>query len=206
MEAQLQGNVCTCGEVWFTIMMPESEPSRCPYCGRGLDHGENYDPESDKELSNIPEEQQEMFESDKCEESYKKATGGIDVTLVSKICKFCTNEIFFDDKDAPKAIYCPYCTDDKGMLVDATEMSEILLGGEPTPQNSGIALDELEINGMIDEKVEILIKSFNPFLKPKQYTFKGLDYITMIVKLQNIDDTSIEWIAFEDIKYIKKSV
>ena len=203
MESQLQGNVCTCGEVWFTIMMPESSPSRCPYCARMLDQGESYDPEGDNKLSNIPEDQQEMFESEKCEESYKKATGSVDINLVSKVCKFCTNEIYFDSKDAPKAKYCPYCTDDKGMLIDSTNIDDVLL--DNIPQDGIIPLDELEINKMVDDKVEILIKSFNPFSKPKEYIFKGLDYITMIVKLQNINDKSIKWIAFEDIKYIKKS-
>lgn len=218
MESQLQGNVCQCGNVWFTIIMPESDPSRCPFCAKSLDMGEEVDDDdsygSDIAEIGIPPTTDDMFDSGLSNALYNKAAGNTDLTLTIKICKFCTNSIYLDDNDSDNALYCPYCND---TLVTPTDFNNIISGDEhllnlasisnyeldaPSDVHSIIS-DELEINLMINQEVVILRKSLNPFAREQRYIFKGLDYITMILKLENIKNNSIEWVAFDTIKFIR---
>jgi len=36
---ELRGNLCSCGEMWFGLNMPESDPSFCPFCGKKISIG-----------------------------------------------------------------------------------------------------------------------------------------------------------------------
>ena len=200
MESQLQGNICTCGNVWFSVIMPESNPSRCPFCAKALDGGEPYNSMSEESDEFRESEYQRLVENPN-DASYKKATGQSNISLVSKICKFCTNELFFDAIDSEKAKYCPYCDDE---LVTPAEFFHVT-GMPSDPDINSQIMDDLEINELMDTEVTILKKSFNPFVREQQYIFKGLDYITMILKVINKTNNTTEWIPFDSVKYIKKS-
>lgn len=217
MEPKLQGNICMCGNVWFTIIMPESTPDRCPFCGRVLDIAEPYDANTSDDF--IQNEKQQQFDAQAQSDTYKKTLGADknNISLVVKVCKFCANEIFFDKKDADNATFCPYCDDNlvtpeeyMRMVTGLDPKVKIITNGttEPEPElediSTQIIIDELEINSLVDSEVLILKKSFNPFVKEQKYIFKGLDYITMILKVVDLKNDSTEWIAFDTIKYIRK--
>jgi hypothetical protein len=199
-QIPIRGNICSCGQVWFCYDLPESDPSRCPFCSRQIDAGEIYDDED------VQEQVQEGVLPDEISSNIGKATGETPVHLVPKVCGFCVNELFFDEVDAPNAQHCPYC-DDK--LMDADQFMQ-LAGVEKMPEDNQTQefVDELtEILGgnmgeLVDERVSVKFRTWNPFAKEKTCIFKGLDLTNMHVKLQVEEDNSLIWISLNEIKQI----
>ena len=105
MGIKLQGNICSCGKVWFSLDLPENEPNRCPFCNRKIEFDNILDEDD------ISQQLENNALPDTVHDNLDKAIGNAELDLVTKTCKFCTNELFFDKKDAEHAKYCPYCDD-----------------------------------------------------------------------------------------------
>ena len=204
MGIKLQGNLCSCGKVWFSIDLPENEPNRCPFCNRKfkfddiLDEDELYQHMSDDVLP------------DSMNDGLNKVVGNEEMNLVTKICKFCTNELYFDKKDAEHAKYCPYCDD---FLVYEKELDSVnlnkLINGSPDDYNNATTganpvdmFNDTNINELIDITVLVKFKSCNPFNKPVEYLFLGVDFITAQIKFMSVDGSFV-WRSLNSIEYIK---
>lgn len=194
-QIPIRGNVCTCSGVWFCYDIPESDPSRCPFCNRQIDSGEMYDEED------VQEQSEQGVLSDEIAMNINKAIGQTKVTLVAKVCDFCTNEIFFDEVDSPNAQWCPYCD---GKLVEVEEFMKISGKGMPSNEENVEFEDELSailggnMGELVGELISVKFQSLNPFAKEKTCIFKGLDLATGMVKLK-IED-QIVWVSLHNIK------
>lgn len=191
-QIPIRGNICSCGEVWFCYDLPESDPDKCPYCKREIDKGEVYN----------EDEIQERDQSDELPENVKsgieKATGKTSVKLVSKVCDFCTNELFFDADDAPKATDCPYCD---GKLISVEEFQTLVTGKYPEEEDKSFGVSGVDINELEGEMVFVKFKSFNPFNKPLAFVFGGVDPMSGMVKLIGLQK-EIVWVNIKRIKSI----
>jgi len=181
---QLRGNICTCGGVWFCHDLPESDASLCPYCKVKIPRGEIYDSED------IAQQKEDGVLPEPVKNSIDKASNPNNNSFVTKMCKFCKNIVFFDEVDAPKAHFCPYCED---RIVDV-ELPKEVMTEEPF---LGLGMDEL-----LDQKVMVKFKSKNPFNRAKQFIYAGLDPMSGNVKLIDERDESIVWRPIENIVYI----
>jgi hypothetical protein len=191
-QIPIRGNICSCGEVWFCYDLPESDPDRCPYCKREIDDGEVHESantERDMAEGNIPES---------IERGLGKATGKTQVSLVAKACNFCNNELFFDKEDAGRANACCYCKEGILMPVDLLDPGI----GDEVFQDPNL-VGGVDINELIDQMVAVKFKSLNPWNKPLEYIFKGIDPMTQMVKLQGTGG-QILWEHLESIKTMFK--
>lgn len=144
---QLRGNLCGCKNMWFSLHLPESDPSYCPFCGKMLKMdgavgigndaimNEGFDIEPDEvydfekgEPYEIPEELASTL--DRAKDLTSK-----DMRI--KICEFCKNEIFFNKEDAPHIKYCPYCR--KEELTNITQLQDW-----PNQPETDLFYDEFE--------------------------------------------------------------
>lgn len=193
MKTTFQGNVCSCGGVWFNLAIPESEPSFCPYCSKKID----------QDILEQGFSGQNMELPEGIKQGMPKANGQEDIKMTAKICDFCTNEVFFDIKDASRAVTCPYCA---GRLVAVSQQMPM-----PMPEEQILKelqdsfMNIIDINEMLDKTVEITMKGSFPFFKrkPKVYIFGGMDQLSMMVKLKTIDKGEESWISMKDVKLIK---
>lgn len=187
MKTILQGNVCSCGGVWFSVALPESEPSYCPFCVKKIEQQELYNEKKETHTK----EQLDSF-PDEIKQNLKKANGQEKVKLITKRCSFCTNEVFFDENDAHKADNCPYCAGD---LMNVNE--------EPMLDELKEALMHItDLNELTGKIVSVRVKSINPFKKPKVCEFMGVDQLSLLVKLKDFNTGFITWISLNDIKSI----
>lgn len=199
-QLPIRGNICSCGQVWFCLDIPESDPDRCPYCSRQIDSGEIYGEED------VHQQTVDGVLPEEVSKNLGKATGDTPIRLVSKICNFCTNELFFDAVDAPNAVHCPYCD---GVLVDTEEVLNVMDDNTSKSLDAMSDLtDELsEILGgnmgeLVDERISVKFHSLNPFAKEKTCVFKGIDLTNMHVKLLVEEDSSLIWVSLNEIKRI----
>jgi len=117
---KLKGNMCACGDIWFSIDMPESDPDHCPFCGRNVSIKEALDltdqPVGENLTEQITEHMEGLAKKDPTYEppnnigdALKRAKSMDGEDLCIKRCGYCTNETFFDKHDEDKVAYCPYC-------------------------------------------------------------------------------------------------
>lgn len=192
MKTMLQGNMCSCGKVWFSLLIPESEPSFCPFCGKKLEYDADQYNESQREfMENIQNGDSDLFK-DGGKQLESKAQQPM--KLVSKICNFCTNETYFEEIDANTANVCPYCAGDlRNNFQDQHQTMNDL-------KNALMAM--LDMSELIGKTVSIKMRSLNPFNKPKDYIFLGMEQISLLLKLKDCHSGNNMWMSITDIKYI----
>jgi RNA polymerase subunit RPABC4/transcription elongation factor Spt4 len=200
-QIPIRGNVCGCGGVWFTYDFGvESDPDNCPYCnakiqtecvGDSIDYIKGDVP--------IPEEYNDDFpiaDELTLKKSFDKASGATPITLDVKYCNFCTNEIFLDHDDVPKAKYCPYCD---GSLITKDEFDMLL--NLQSSKNDQVLKADADVNELIGKKVNIIFKKTIFGKSNNVYIFGGVDPMYSVVKLTDDHNKTI-WIDFNTIKSI----
>lgn len=183
---KLQANLCKCSGVWFNEDLPESEPSFCPFCNLKLSkpHLKGIDEITDEitpnyDIGKIPSEG--VVDLDK-------------LKLTMKVCRFCSNEIYVGEECEQDAYFCPYC-DDYLFGVGSSNLKQ----GNPNDaqgHDSTIHMG-LDMNDLTDTRVMVLFKSLNPWNKPVEAIWGGVDVMSMRVKL--LTDTGIFWYALANI-------
>lgn len=195
MKTTLQGNICLCGGVWFSVAMPESEPSFCPFCKKRIDQAHRYSNGDTRQM--MKSENSEIL-PENVKKNVPKAIGDEKLKFVSKICTFCTNEVFFDEKDAHKAETCPYCAD---KLQDVIKEDSQIFNKLKEAFTGLMGLEELR-----GEYISVKIKSWNPFKKPLIGEFVTIDHMTLLIKIIEYGTGHIFWIPLSDIKRITEVV
>ena len=193
-KIMLVGNLCSCSHIWFTLNLPESEPSRCPFCGKDLTKEELPDYESstmvDDDRSMVTDDIQNKIDN-------INATDGEDLDI--KTCNFCSNDIFISADDSENAVHCPYCDDglllypDTPVGVDSDKISELLQ-----------IIEELANSASMSELVghQVIIKKTRANSKPIDCVFGGVDRDTSFLSIQHPDGTK-EWMPLTEVKSIR---
>ena len=199
-KIKLRGNVCTCSGIWFNLDIPESDPDRCPYCGRSC----KIDVSPDDELDEFIHDEKIL------NESTKKALDSDVYDLVSNICTFCANEIYVHKDDAHAVHLCPYCDGD---LIPEVEFQNIVQKfvnefekskpQDRTDQDSYADAKTfgLDINDLTGKMVRIKFKQILP-CKASTYILLGVDPISCMIRVNRILDNKTIWKSIADIKYI----
>ena len=128
---KLRGNMCSCGEIWFCVDMPESDPSHCPFCGNSVSMDGAVDftdkpidadvtDQIRQHMENVASEDPTYNTPKNMEANLERAQNMDGDKLCLKVCGFCTNETYFDREDADSVKYCPYCRNEQMKDEDIT--------------------------------------------------------------------------------------
>lgn len=191
----LAGCICTCGGIWFNLLLPESDPSYCPFCNKRLEVEDR-----SNLLDGEFEEDDLDYHTEALDGNRELMNGKVD-SLTVKLCDFCMNEIFFSKDDAGKAKYCPYC--DNGRLLDSPD--ELNNNEAPDAELTELInnlTDAVKKQCSVSELKDVIVNlKLEGVRKPVMVYCNGVDGDNKFMKVLNQKGIT-EWIPLDSIELI----